>query len=498
MKIITKSFYIVLLFTASSCVDDLTSLNSNPKAFQRGTVPGDTFFSNATRNLVDMITYGTTPANNASGMTFKVLAQQFAEATYFDASSYNLVNVGNGFWVTMYRDVLQDYKEAKMLLQKDAENPLNTEADKQMIANKLAIVEIMEVYTYSILVNTYGDIPYNGALNTSLKSEALDSENITPAYDDAATIYEDLFARLDGALIKLNGEASFEDADIIYDGNVSAWMKFGNSLKLRMAMTLADKNPELSKSMAEQAAPLVFESNEDNAVLEYFLVTPNTNPIWVGLIQSQRFDYVASNTLMDLMDSASVTDPRIALFYTVDKAGGYSAGTYGKGNSYDIFSHPGEAMTLETTPGVLIDYAEIEFYLAEAVTRNYAVNGTVEEHYINGIKASIDYWGGANDVEMATFLADPFVNYASADGTPLQKIARQKYIALFNRGLEAWTEYRRLDFPRFYEPPVPNGDFPIRFTYPNSEQTANGENYTLAAQAIGGDVVTNRVFWDTK
>jgi hypothetical protein len=467
-------------------------LNKNPKAYQTGTVPGETFFSNATRNLVDVVVYGTTPASVSPGMTFKILAQQFAEATYFDASSYNLVNVGNGLWVTLYRDVLLDYKEAKTVI---AENPGLFPIIAQ---NKLAIIEILEVYTYSIIANTYGDLPYSGALDTNLKSEAIDPDNITPAYDDAASVYADLFVRLDAAIASLDeGSGSFDGADLIYGGDVASWKKFAYSLKLRMAMTLADVNPTLSKTAAEAAIPFVFSSNDDNAVLEYLEITPNTNPIWVGLIQSQRFDYVASNTLLEMMQSSTIDDPRIPFYYTTDKAGGYSAGTYGKGNSYDIFSHPGEAMTQKTTPGVLLDYSEIEFYLAEALARNYAVGGTIEEHYQKGIAASIDYWGGDSDAETA-FFADPSVSFATAEGTTLEKIARQKYISLFNRGLEAWTEYRRFDYPEFNAPPVANGDFPIRFTYPNSEQTANGANYTVAAQAIGGDVVTNRVFWDTK
>lgn len=492
MKTLMKPLYILMLLVATSCVDDVTSLNKNPKAYQTGTVPGETFFSNATRNLVDVVVYGTTPANVSPGMTFKILAQQFAEATYFDASSYNLVNVGNGLWITLYRDVLLDYKEAKMII---AENP---GLFPEVAQNKLAIIEILEVYTYSIIANTYGDLPYSGAVDSNLKSEALDPDNITPAYDDAAAVYNDLFVRLDAAIgLLLEGEDSFGGADLIYGGDVAAWKKFAYSLKLRMAMTLADVNPTLSKSAAEAAAPFVFTSNDDNALLQYLEITPNTNPIWVGLIQSQRFDYVASNTLLDFMQESDIDDPRIPFYYTTDKAGGYSAGTYGKGNSYDIFSHPGDGITQTTTPGVLLDYSEIEFYLAEAVARNYTVGGTIESHYKKGIEASIDYWGGDSSDE-AAFLADLSVAFATAEGTSLEKIARQKYIALFNRGLEAWTEYRRFDFPKFNEPPVPNGDFPIRFTYPNSEQTANGENYTLAAQAIGGDVVTNRVFWDTK
>jgi hypothetical protein len=199
--------------------------------------------------------------------------------------------------------------------------------------------------------------------------------------------------------------------------------------------------------------------------------------------------------MIDLMQSSIVDDPRIPLYYTTDNAGGYSGGIYGRSNSYVTYSKAGEKMTDEEWPGVLIDYAEVEFYLAEAAQRGFAVGGTAESHYVAGIKASLDYWGASG---ATTFLADPNIAFATAAGTDLQKIARQKYIALFNRGLEAWTEYRRLDYPVFNVPPVTNGDFPIRYTYPNSEQTSNCENYTAAAAAIGGDEVTNRVFWDIK
>lgn len=493
-KKILYPIYIVLLLMTASCLEDVTSLNKNPKAYQSGTVPAGPFFSNGTRNLIDVLSYGTT--SFSAGITFKILSQQFAETTYFDASSYNLTNVGNGFWVTLYRDVLLDYKEAKRLI---GENPtFYPEVDK----NQLAIIEIMEVYTYSLLVNTYGDIPYSGAINTGLKSEALDSDNLTPAYDDAAAIYADLFVRLDNAIASLGeapveaGVAGFGDADLIYDDDVDQWKVFANSLKLRMALTLADVSPELAKPIAEAAAAAgVFSSNSESAIMNYLPATPNTNPIWVNIVQSEREDFVASNTMIDLMQEPAIDDPRISLFYTEDNDGGYSGGIYGRSNSYVTYSKAGARMTAETFPGVLLDYAEIEFYLAEAVARGFAVGGTAAEHYDKGIIASVEYWGGSA-ADALTYIADADVNYATASGTDLQKIARQKYIALFNRGLEAWTEYRRFDFPVFNVPPVTNGDFPSRYTYPNSEQTSNGENYTAAARAINGDEVTNKVFWD--
>jgi hypothetical protein len=488
MKTISfKAISVILLFLATSCIDDITSLNKNPKAYQSGTVGADPFFSNATRNLLDVLSY------TGSGITFKVLAQQLAETTYFDASSYNLTNVGNAFWVSMYRDVLLDYKESKRII---GETPSFYPAQD---ANKLATLEIMEVYVYSILVNTYGNIPYAGAVDTNLKSEALDPDNVTPAYDDAAAIYDDLFVRLDNATASLTtDDVGFTDADLIYGGDLELWKTFANSLKLRMAMTLADINPAKAKPIAEAAVSAgVFKSNDDNALMPYLPTTPNTNPIWVNIIQSEREDYVASNTMMDMMLAPAVDDPRVPLYYTEDNDGGYSGGIYGRSNSYVTYSKLGPTVTEETWPGVLLDYSEVEFYLAEAAARGYSIPGSAASHYENGITASVEYWGGSED-DAATYIADPMVAFATAAGTDIQKIAKQKWLSLFNRGLEAWTEYRRFDFPTFNAPPKPNGDFPIRFTYPNSEQTSNGESYKAAAAAIGGDAITNRVFWDTK
>jgi hypothetical protein len=89
----------------------------------------------------------------------------------------------------MYRDVLADYAESAKLITADA---TLTAGEK---ANKLAIIDIMQVYTYSMLVNTFGNIPY---------TEALQPTNLFPKYDDAKTVHADLMARLNSDITKLN------------------------------------------------------------------------------------------------------------------------------------------------------------------------------------------------------------------------------------------------------------------------------------------------------
>ncbi|MDJ1479815.1 SusD/RagB family nutrient-binding outer membrane lipoprotein [Cytophagaceae bacterium YF14B1] len=476
MKKIIAIYIAILAFTA--CTKDFDTINDDPKNAPE--VPAATLFSNAERNLVDNVN---TPEVNTN--VFRLMAQYWAQTTYADESQYNIDtrNIPRNFWNAMYTDVLRNFSEADSLIKADT-----TFLDPQQKINQLAVNEILTVYSWSVLVNIYGNIPY---------SQALDYREITPKYDDAATIYADLLTRLDEALTSLDTDSeSFGSADLIYGGNVSKWIKFGNSLKLRLAMTVADVESFSStvKTAVESAAPNVFTSNDDNALLNYLQSPPNTNPVWVQLIQSGRTDYVASNTILNIMKP--LADPRLPSYFNPEtETGQFLAGTYGNVNSTSGFSLPSDKLTSQTFPGVLLDYSEVEFYLAEAVERGYTVGGTAAEHYNKAVTASITYWGGTSE-QATVYLAKPQVNYTTAAGDYKQKIGTQKWLALYNRGIEGWTEYRRLDAPTFNEVEEPQGDFPLRFTYSDQERNLNRANYSEAAQAIGGDEVTTRIFWD--
>jgi hypothetical protein len=143
----------------------------------------------------------------------------------------------------------------------------------------------------------------------------------------------------------------------------------------------------------------------------------------------------------------------------------------------------------------LFDYAEVEFLLAEAVERGYTVGGTAAQHYNNAVTASIEDWGGTA-LDATGYLANPAVAYATAAGTWKQKIGIQSWIAYYNRGFEAWTQFRKLDYPLLVAPPDALSPFPLRFTYPIEEQTLNGDNWKAASTAIGGDAVDTKLFWD--
>jgi len=345
----------------------------------------------------------------------------------------------------------------------------------------------LQVYTYYYLVTTYGNIPYTQALH-------LDSTT-TPKYDDQTAVYSALLTRLDADIAALNPSMEgFGSADIIYGGDIAAWKLFANSFKLKMGITLADADPAKAKSVVESAvAAGVFSSNADNASFAYMSGPPNTNPIWVDLVQSGRKDFVAATTVINVMKP--LNDPRIPLYFTTDFAGGYSGGTPGASSNYSTFSKPSTTIVDPAYPSLLLSYDEVQFDLAEAVERGFSVTGTAMSHYNAAVTASILYWGGTT-TNATTYLAQPSVNYLTAAGTYKQKIGTQEWIALYNRGVDAWIGIRRLDYPVIVAPSSALSVFPVRYTYPINEQNLNKANYDAASAAIGGDKVATKLFWD--
>ena len=472
-KAIYTVFAVILMIT--SCTKDLTELNVDPK--NPSSAPSYALFTNAQRQLSNALT-----SSNVNNNIFRLIVQQWQETQYPEESQYDIGTreINDNMWNALYRDVLRDLVEAKTLIPNDVK-------DAAVQKNQAAIDEIMQVYTFYYLVTTFGDIPY---------TEALDINKPFPKYDDAATVYADLLTRLDAAIADLDpAVAGFGSADIIYNGSVPEWIKFANSFKLKMGMTIADVDPAKARTVVEAAvAAGVFTSNADNAQLVYQGAPPNTNPIWVDLVQSGRDDFVLASTLVETMKS--LADPRIDNYMTTDPTGAYSGAPPGEPSAYAQFSHVTDEIKAPAFPNLLLDYAEVELFLAEAAARGFNVGGTAATHYNAGVTASILYWGGTA-AEAAAYLAQPTVSYATSANFR-ERIGVQKWLALYNRGWDAWTEWRRLDYPQIEAPAEALSATPLRFPYPVNEQNVNRQNYEAAATAIGEDVVETKLWWDTQ
>jgi hypothetical protein len=466
---------IIPVLILGACTKDITRFNEQTK--QASKVPAGTLVANSIKNLSDAMASGSVNTN-----VWRFTVKHWAMGTYQDEAQYDFTtrNIPQAWWTIMYRDVLNNLKDASRVVSE------NTLLDPVVKDNQLAIIDLLQVYVYKILVNTYGDIPY---------SEALDPSNLFPKYDDAKTVYADLMKRLAADITKLKPTSgSFASTeDLIYQGNVAKWVKFANSLQMQMGMILADVDNAAAKAAVESANANAMSSSADDAKVTYYLSSPSQNPLYVDIVLGGRPDYVAAEDLMKPL--TNLNDPRKALFFGKNNDGNYVGGIVGKVNDFPAMSKPSSKVSAADAPLVLLDYVQTEFLRAEAIERGYNVPGTAAEHYNNAIKASIIWWGGtAADAD--AYLAQPAVAYATAAGPWRQKIGFQKWIALYNRPFDGWTELRRLDYPVLTAPVQAKSGFPNRFPYPANEQQLNGTNYTDAAKKMGDDKVEAKLFWD--
>lgn len=456
--------------TLTSCQRDLTSLNDDPK--HASVLPSE--------NLLATALYQSSFYMDASSVNFnnyRFFTQQWAETQYPGETQYDLVtrNQPRNHWNRMYVYSLNNIRQAKTNLQ----NELNSDAAK---ANKLATLEIEEIFVWENLVDTYGDVPY---------SEALNSEIVSPKYDDAKTIYIDLLKRLDAVTATIvSGTKGYDKGDLVYYGDMAKWKKFANSLKLRLAMNLADVDPAMSKSNAEAAvASGVIASDAEAYKFKYDGGT-FINPVYNDLVASGRADFVPSELVINTMNSLS--DPRRAVWFTT-VGGVYKGGVFGElNNPYTDFSQLSSVFRDSKNPSNLLSFAEVAFLKAEAAARGYNVGGTAAALYNAAVTASMNEYGVSAAETTAYLAANPYdaANWKKSIGV-------QAWIALFNRGLANWNITRRLDYPVFVNPPKSQlSGVPVRMPYPDQEYVLNQANVSAAGTKIGGDKATTKLFWD--
>lgn len=478
MKKIIFSITVLSLFMTSCVSDDPTINNDQDKSYE---VPAETLFTNAEKALTDQLV---TPSVNQSILRYT--SQYWAATQYNTEARFNITTrrIGDNHWNALYRTTLGNLETSKEVI-------LATGGDAKQIKNKIALIEILQVYTFQILVDTYGDVPYTDALKSK--------EVILPKYEDDAAIYPKLITRLDAAIASLDTSAdSFGSADFIYGGDIASWRIFANTIKLKIGLNLADANAALSKSTVESAYTAgVILTNAQNASFNYPGAAPMYNPIYANLVASNRNDFVASTTIVEAMNT--LADPRRAVYFKPMADGTYKGGLNGPTNLYASFSAIGEKLTAADFPALLAEATESNFYLAEAAARGYAVGNSAAYYYDKAITASFENWGIASAAP--AYLAKTDVAYATAPGATFkEKIGRQAWIAFFNRPFESWNSYRRLDFPALVAPAnavaAAEGQIPKRYTYPINEQTVNNANWISGSAAIGGDKLKTHVFWD--
>lgn len=460
------------------CTKDFEAYNTDIKSpFE---VPSEHLFARAQKALADQHVSTDRALNN-----WKLFAQYWTQTTYLNEVNYDVItrNVGNNLFRSYYHDILANLREAGRLIR---EEQTYTDEESTGKSNRLHIIELVEVFAWQQLVDIFGDVPY---------SEALYIGNITPAYNEARFIYEDLISRAESATQGLDiSGGGFGSADLYFGGDVGLWKKFGHSLLVKLGITLAEADPGLSQRIVESSWDQAFAYGE--ACMFRYTGGVNANPLHLELVQSGRHDFVPANTIVDIMNELS--DPRRPHYFEMN-GDTFRGGMYGASNPFFQYSHIGSRLEMETFEAVLLDYTETAFYLAEAAERGYQVGHPAAYWYESAIRSSMTYWG-VDEYDTDRYLKSTDVDYQNPARSWREKIGTQAWLAMYGRGLEGWTLWRRLGYPAMNMPPAPDesadGQVPRRHTYPVSEQTLNRENHHMAADRIGGDRLSTPVFWD--
>ena len=287
-----------------------------------------------------------------------------------------------------------------------------------------------------------------------------------------------------------SGDNGLGSYDLMYGGDAEMWKKFAASMALKLAVRAADVNTQAAAVAQAAVAAGVFTSSADAAVLHYTASPPNTNPLWDDLVQSGRADFCAANTFADILND--LNDPRRGTYFrNLDADGDVIGAPYGLASSYALNSQPGDALEDPTLGSALMDYAEVEFLLADAAARGWSVGGSAADHYNAAVTASIEGWGGSA-TDAADYLAQTSVAW---DATMWkERIGVQKWIAMYTRGNEAWATQRQYDYPAMNVAEEAQTVTPYRMSYGIDEYSLNGSN--VAAARGGNDDRFSKVFWD--
>jgi hypothetical protein len=451
------------------CDSGLTELNVNPN--EPVDVGAEYLFPNAVEASVSRAL--------GSGLNMDMTAlwvQYFAESRYSEEDRYEIRDATvSGHWTGFYSGPLQDFQE---VIQRGQQTNR---------PNVVAMGEIMQSWTFQVVTDLWGDVGYTEALR-GRDAEA----GLVVRYDPQQQIYQGLLADLDAASASIQpGSAALGSADLIYGGNAAKWQRFANSLRLRMAMRIAEADATRARSEFTSAlADGVFGSNADNAMLRYVDNGVDVNPIY-NYDRGRPVDHNVSATIVQRLQQLS--DPRLAVYADKNGSGTYRGMPNGSMEALplDSLSRIGIAFRSANSPAVLMSYAEVLFLQAEAAERGWTGDDPAAL-YRQAITASM-LQHGIPQAAITAYLAQPAVAYA---GIP--SIGLQKWIALYGNGPEAYAEWRRLGYPVLTAGPdaLNDGRIPVRFPYPAVEQSLNGANLSEAVARQGGAGLNDRIWWD--
>lgn len=489
MKKLFIGLSLISLIGLGGCANKVLNINQNPNQATYSTPQLSTAVAldNAAR------------ANQTNYMNFSMWMGYTATNTGWaldqTTNSYNITtSYMNGIWNSLYLNL----ETWNYIAQNSKGLPLYS-----------AIAKIFQAYDFSSLVDVYNNVPFSDAL--------LKNGNLSPKYDKGSDIYDSCVALLDTAISLLKSPATLTtiapDADsksiTMYSGDIAnsdltTWVKFANSLKLRLLLN--QSNVSGKQAYIQHEVAMIDQSElmgiGDDAVEQpgYLNSTGKFSPYYgfyysaVGTATDQ-YKYFAANSFA-LNFYTSTNDPRESYFYDKLSSGVFSGNNFGNQNAVAASAVGAPSMS-PTAPGIIMTAAEALFDQAEAIQRGW-FTGDAGAIYNDAIVSSFEFTGVAdadNAAAAYTSQNDPNTNWSLASNK-LKFLIYQKWASLNNMSLlTTYNDYRRTGYPT-----VPVSIFPghlphvpYRLLYPQSEYGYNATNVT-AQGSIDGQ--TSKVFWN--
>ncbi len=511
-KIALLSILCLIFVSFNSCTSDFDELNRNKtKLAALGKNEFPFVFSKAQSSA----SFAFWRYQVAQNLFSDLYSQYYAtSATYFP-SDRNVIRMDwmQWHWRPTYTDCVPQLKT------------LLTQTDPASAENALA--SVMWVYAFHRLSDYYGPVPY---------FKAGESGESVP-YDAQDKIYDDFFKRLDAAVKILNGkktEKPYGSFDLMYGGDVNKWIKFANSLRLRLATRISNVDPARAKSEAEAAlAGGVIEDVADDAYMFKTEAGTDVNGL-SGISVWNEFRMSAA------MESAlkGYSDPRLGVYFQPNSKGEYQGLRNGLNttqlgeamNSNNENSNVGKRWVTGGgsswareggTQQNMLHASEMYFCRAEGALRNWNMGGTAESLYNKGIAASMKQWGVNDDAAIASYTAsaktpvgpEDFLNSPALNNAPVKwssdmntqklQIATQKWLALYPDGMEAWADLRRSKVLQLYpvvnsdNSEIPAGQRPKRIPFIDYEKNTNKAAVEAAVSLLGGaDGPNTPLWWD--
>lgn len=519
-----KSLLICVLFALAGCTDGFVGYNTNPNEATDEMTKWDnaktgSFFLVMQQNVLVVAQTG---IGTDRYQTVEVMGGD-GFAGYFGFPSPSINSAGRYNWnrTSWYGDMFTTNYAKTMNAWRELRNTINDDSDP-----RFAIASILKVAAMHRVTDTYGPIPY---IKFGYSAEV--------PYDSQKDVYYKFFEELDEAVSILDryaaaGEKVFSSWDVVYNGDTKQWIKFANTLRLRLAMHIvyADESKAQTEVLNAVANPYGFMSvKNDLAELQHISPIANyESPLYI----IKSWDDIAMGATLDSYMNG-YEDPRRAAYFVSGSDGVYRGIRAGMSNNTiktnyttGLFSTPNVSSNSNV---VWMRGSETYFLLAEAALRGWSVGGTAKEFYEAGVKLSFEEHGVSgidsylsNTDKVPANYSDPVTtgNSITARGTvtigwnegasfdeKLERIITQKYIALYPVGQEAWTEFRRTGYPKVFPVVVNesnggsvNTETQIRrLPYPVSEYDTNNAALTEGIKLLGGvDNPGVKLWWDKK